>query len=488
MSKDLSPSTGQYLGLRLTVQCDDPNDPFYQPQDFFPAEKSGGVCIGRAGGNDVCLPAVGVSNVHCRILSTAQGLVVEDAGSRNGTHLGSRTLAQGERHLLRDGEVLRILNYHITCRMGLSAFAPEEKAAEEPDSTYQLGREMMQMLLDDPKKSSPHIVVLTGPHANKKFDLKEYEDFVIGRGKDCHLQLPDDAISREHAKIRRDWTGVTIRDLNSRNGVVINGVAIRRNMEVNLHHNDQIALGHFQLVFRDPFAAEIAQKLPGGWDSQASPSVDEHTLPPKAMKARDLDIEEPVSGRWRLDKKAPAPAAPLAPLELQSSGTFNNPLAGTMGMAAIPSSGVAPPSSPPPGGGTGLRPAMPPLVSGTGVKPASPATSAGVPPPSSLPPSGTGVKPASPAVSAGVPPPSSPPPSGATGIKPSIAPPASPPPSLSLPTSGGTGLASAQPPLVVPPPTASPSSEESKPLPVAWILAGLAVMLGLGLLVGLLLL
>ncbi len=52
------------------------------------------------------------------------------------------------------------------------------------------------------------------------------DEFVIGRSAECQLSLNDPLVSRRHAviKIRRDI--VSVQDLGSRNGVLINGVKI----------------------------------------------------------------------------------------------------------------------------------------------------------------------------------------------------------------------------------------------------------------------
>jgi pSer/pThr/pTyr-binding forkhead associated (FHA) protein len=45
---------------------------------------------------------------------------------------------------------------------------------------------------------------------------------VIGRGDDCHLRVPKDAISRRHCEIVTTENEVIVRDLKSRNGTFVN--------------------------------------------------------------------------------------------------------------------------------------------------------------------------------------------------------------------------------------------------------------------------
>ncbi len=304
--------TGQYLGIRLTVQCDLPQDPYAVAKDFFPSEGADGIRVGRTKDCDIFLQDAGVSGLHCRLKSGPQGFLLEDMGSRNGTYLGGRLLQPDERALLRDGDIIDLHPYRITVHLGASVF---QKAVSPPpdvmESTRDLGQNMLQSMLTGEESASPTLQWLNATQGTKSFPLKEYEDFTIGRSEQSSLFLNDESISREHAMIRRDWTGVTIRDLESRNGVVVNGVMVRRGSEVELKHNDRIVLGSHQFLFRDPFAAQMAQKL------NALPahlrSDDDSTLPPTAMTTGAFAMlsagDEPTSGQW----EAPRRAAPSVP-------------------------------------------------------------------------------------------------------------------------------------------------------------------------------
>lgn len=336
MHGDELPKTKQYLGFHLTVQCDDEGDPFYHPQDVFPLDNPQGFCIGRAGGNDLHLTANGVSGSHSRIIADPSGVYLEDLKSRNGTYVNNNRLAEGERYLLRDGDIIRILNYNITFRTGLTAFAPDEtEAVADIDNTFQLQQDLVQRFLDEPEHESPHIQIVAGPREGLSFELKEYEDFFIGRGRSCQLQLPDDAVSREHALLRRDWTGVTLRDLNSRNGIHINGTKLKRSTETPLSHGDQIVIGHHTLLFNDPFAASLSEKLGDVWeDEEVNDDIDGYTLPPQPAPGRkDKPADEPQSGQWRAPKR-PKSKGPIDPSTPPSSPP--------------PQLDTSPPASPPP--------------------------------------------------------------------------------------------------------------------------------------------
>jgi hypothetical protein len=76
---------------------------------------------------------------------------------------------------------------------------------------------------------------------------------VIGRAEDCDLRLADPGASRRHVEVRRDGSRVTVIDLRSTNGTVLNGEPIERS---ELHDGDELVIGETVLVFRSPGAGE----------------------------------------------------------------------------------------------------------------------------------------------------------------------------------------------------------------------------------------
>lgn len=76
---------------------------------------------------------------------------------------------------------------------------------------------------------------------------------VLGRGTEADLRITDPGVSRRHAEIRVVQEGngytVTIHDLGSTNGIVVNG---QRVDYAALHDGSQILLGNTMLVLRRP--------------------------------------------------------------------------------------------------------------------------------------------------------------------------------------------------------------------------------------------
>lgn len=66
-------------------------------------------------------------------------------------------------------------------------------------------------------------------------------EFTIGRGAECQLSLDDPLVSRRHAVLHIRKDGVSIEDLNSRNGVTVNGAKLDGHRD--LRDGDRFGIG-----------------------------------------------------------------------------------------------------------------------------------------------------------------------------------------------------------------------------------------------------
>jgi hypothetical protein len=71
-------------------------------------------------------------------------------------------------------------------------------------------------------------------------------DFIIGRSDECQLSLDDPLVSRRHAVLRVRADGVSLEDLGSRNGVMLNGTKIHG--EHDLDPGDKISIGSQEMT------------------------------------------------------------------------------------------------------------------------------------------------------------------------------------------------------------------------------------------------
>ncbi|HTC49243.1 MAG TPA: sigma 54-interacting transcriptional regulator [Candidatus Aquilonibacter sp.] len=91
----------------------------------------------------------------------------------------------------------------------------------------------------------PRLLVLSGPLKDSTIPLPEGE-VTIGREASNGVALTDPSVSRKHCTIRVQEGKFLVRDLDSRNGTLVNGTEIQ---EQCLHHGDEIATGDSAFLF-----------------------------------------------------------------------------------------------------------------------------------------------------------------------------------------------------------------------------------------------
>ena len=81
---------------------------------------------------------------------------------------------------------------------------------------------------------------------NGKSYVLEDRRAVLGRSKECDVQVPDANVSRRHAELREEGGSWWLVDLDSTNGTELNGKRVQR---AKLTDGDRIRLGELELVF-----------------------------------------------------------------------------------------------------------------------------------------------------------------------------------------------------------------------------------------------
>jgi hypothetical protein len=69
---------------------------------------------------------------------------------------------------------------------------------------------------------------------------------VVGRSKECDIQIADPNASRRHAELRREGDAYWLVDLGSTNGLDVNG---KRTQRARLSNGDRVTIGTTELVF-----------------------------------------------------------------------------------------------------------------------------------------------------------------------------------------------------------------------------------------------
>jgi DNA-binding winged helix-turn-helix (wHTH) protein len=87
----------------------------------------------------------------------------------------------------------------------------------------------------------PVLVMREGELSGQRWIIANPE-FLIGRGNDCDIVLPERQVSRYHVKIRREDGGFWLDDLDSKNGTHLNGEQVKGSVPISDGDEIQIAL------------------------------------------------------------------------------------------------------------------------------------------------------------------------------------------------------------------------------------------------------
>lgn len=126
------------------------------------------------------------------------------------------------------------------------------RGADEPDEQLEAGATMIYK----PKAAAPtqavspedlgmeqELVRLSWDGASH--DVKGAR-VVIGRSRDCDIQLSDANVSRRHAELRQEGASYWVVDLGSTNGMEVNGKRVKR---AKLRDGDSFTLGSTEITF-----------------------------------------------------------------------------------------------------------------------------------------------------------------------------------------------------------------------------------------------
>lgn len=120
--------------------------------------------------------------------------------------------------------------------------------------------------------------------------------FAVGRNASCQLSLDDPLVSRRHALFEVGPGGVTVEDLNSRNGVIVNGRRIDAKLPINI--GDRILIGSQELTL---LAGRGAHGPAGGVGKMTLPKMRAVT-PSEGFAPRMVEIDPEPSMVRRADQ------------------------------------------------------------------------------------------------------------------------------------------------------------------------------------------
>lgn len=284
------------------------------------------ITIGRKEGNTIRLTERNVSRHHARLIRSNGTVFIEDLDSYNGVKVNGGRISA--RTTIREGDLVEIGDYHLALQQVQDTATPPAEAqqsqpppikaggqaAESPAPTTGDGGTAVLRLPLEEKKAEPgrarpiaegqaaRLVITTTDLAGQVFDLNRTE-LTLGRTEENDIQLPHRSVSSRHAKIVHDGGIYRIIDLDSANGVLVNGEEYAR---VDVRKGDVIELGHVKLRYLAPgddvqtALAEANQAAAGG-PAEAAPAP--AAAPPRPMVDASLSESRPAGsglGKWLL--------------------------------------------------------------------------------------------------------------------------------------------------------------------------------------------
>ena len=144
---------------------------------------------------------------------------------------------------------LSIGEFGIATRMVQGRPAEGQEAAPPPQlesGATMVYKPLTPLAADGPPADvalAQEIVTLTLDGKRHEVDKRRV---VIGRSKECDIQLADPNVSRRHAELRQEGSAYWLVDLDSTNGSIVNG---HRTARAKLESGDTITIGSTDLLF-----------------------------------------------------------------------------------------------------------------------------------------------------------------------------------------------------------------------------------------------
>jgi pSer/pThr/pTyr-binding forkhead associated (FHA) protein len=158
--------------------------------------------------------------------------------------------------------------------------------------------------------TAPFLAVVSGVKGGETFRFAQRNHhYKIGRDKTCEFRIKDEQSSREHATFTWRDHGVEVADLESANGVLVNGEQALG--PTRLYDGDLVQVGEVKMRFFNPIENAEHHSAP-----LAAESAGVHVTPSSATAAADLSstfrsrLHPAVAGAMSADRAQRRPSTP----------------------------------------------------------------------------------------------------------------------------------------------------------------------------------
>lgn len=207
------------------------------------------ITVGRGQTNDIVLQDSRVSRSHARFeFDAAGGVTVVDLGSTNGIRVNGSHVDQAK---IQPGDVIFIGGNQITFETATKEDDVLTVIDSEADLDHTIAEAVLPISINDTRDD--RLVIYT-PEKTWEVQLGDRVDALsIGRAMSNGIVIDHPSVSRSHAQIVRDHQTFRLKDLNSSNGLWINGQKVD---DVLLENGMSVQLGYATLVYKSGFTEE----------------------------------------------------------------------------------------------------------------------------------------------------------------------------------------------------------------------------------------
>jgi hypothetical protein len=153
--------------------------------------------------------------------------------------------------LLETDDDLAIGEFGIATRMVQPKRGNRARASEEPEEQVESGATMIYKPVQQPTEAASledleverEVAILSWDGQTRRVDKRRV---VLGRSRECDMQVEDANVSRRHAELRQEGATYWIVDLDSTNGIEVNGRQVKR---AKLESGDTFTVGATEVTF-----------------------------------------------------------------------------------------------------------------------------------------------------------------------------------------------------------------------------------------------
>ncbi|MEM9623746.1 MAG: FHA domain-containing protein [Pseudomonadota bacterium] len=208
----------------------------------------GPTVLGRDADCDIVLDHELISRRHLQVRVASNHVEIQDLNSANGTVLNGRPVSEG---IAYAADEIFLDPFRVVLRGGEHTQADDASHLER--TQIKAEQDGDTSMFDD----SPHteivgesfqvayLVDISDMSRDQRYALVDSE-YTLGRHADSDIVLADSSISKSHAMLKVQTGHWYIEDLDSSNGVLVNGTMVRR---APLTQGDRIKLGRAELIF-----------------------------------------------------------------------------------------------------------------------------------------------------------------------------------------------------------------------------------------------